>query len=105
MPLLTNQDKDSRATGTALTYITIGAVLMVIAGTSFYFFNEPFSDNRILGYIRVTTLLIGLVLLGIGLGLGQIARTTRAATTDVDKQAAMKTIRDQAQAHAEQTKL
>lgn len=79
MPLLTSQDKEARATGTALTYITIGAILTILAGTSFFFFNDPFQDNRILGYIRVATLLIGIVLLGIGLRLGQIARASVGA--------------------------
>lgn len=106
MPLLTNQDHNARATGTALTYITIGAILTILAGTSFFFFNEPFADNRILGYVRMATLLIGIVLLGIGLGLGQIARTTRAAATPAnDQQATLQAIREDTEAHAEHTKL
>ncbi len=105
MPLLTHQDKEARATGTALTYITIGAILSVLSGTSFFFFNEPFADNRILGYIRVATLLIGLVLLAIGLAVGQIARTSRPVDPEADEEAALHATREQAEAHAEHTKL
>ncbi len=39
MPLLTNQDATNKTTGTSLTYITIGAILAVLSGTSFFFFN------------------------------------------------------------------
>lgn len=87
MPLLTSQDQTSRATGTALTYITIGAILTVLSGTSFFFFTTPFEQNRILGYVRAVVLLIGVVLLVIGLAIGQISRTATKAEPTAEEQA------------------
>lgn len=98
MPLMTNQDATNKATGTSLTYITIGAILTVLSGTSFFFFNSPFADNQVLGYIRTATLLLGIVLLIIGFTVGQIARGAKAAVesptnADLAREAAAQQVR------------
>jgi hypothetical protein len=100
MPLMTNQDATNKATGTSLAYITIGAILAVFSGTSFFFFNEPFADNPLLGYIRTATLLLGIVLLVIGFTVGHIARSAKAA----QEPTAAEIARDSARAQAARTK-
>ena len=80
MPLI-NANKDSQATGTALAYITIGAILTILAGTTFFFFTDRFSSGGFLGYLRWAVLLIGVVLLVIGVGIGQISRAARPKPT------------------------
>jgi hypothetical protein len=42
----------SRLPGTALAYITFGAIMAVLAGTSYFFFE----GNAVLGYIRTSFL-------------------------------------------------
>ena len=76
MPLI-QTEHDSRS-GAALAYITIGAIMTVLAGTTFIFFKSRFTENDILGYIRVAVLLIGIVLLVIGISIGQIAKAARS---------------------------
>ncbi len=98
MPLLTNQDSARKTSGTALTYITIGAILTVLAGTSFFFFTTPFEDNRVLGYIRTVILLIGVVLFVIGIVVGQMARVNAKNEATAEEQALAGTRR---QAHNE----
>lgn len=102
MPLLTNHDQNTKATGTALTYITIGAILSVLAGTSFFFFTQPFEDNKVLGYVRVTVLLIGLVLFLIGLAVGQISRVAAKNEATAEEEALAGTKR-QAQNEAQRS--
>jgi sulfite exporter TauE/SafE len=105
MPLLTNQDATNKATGTSLTYITIGAILAVFSGTSFFFFNAPFRENDVLGYIRWATLILGIVLLLIGFGVGAIARTAKPAEEPTTAElVAREATANQARAHAQRTK-
>lgn len=85
MPLVTTRDKVPQTAGTALTYITIGAILTVLSATSFFFFSAPFSDNQILGYIRMASLILGVVLMVIGFTVIQLAKT--AAHAEVDARA------------------
>lgn len=70
--------KPSNAPGTSLSYITIGAILAVLAGTSFFFFQGS-SEHPILGYLRTCSLILGIVLLAIGFGVGHIGRVAREA--------------------------
>ena len=70
--------KPTNAPGTSLGYITIGSVLTVLAGTSYFFFNGS-NVHQILGYIRAVSLILGLVLLAIGFGVGHIGRVAREA--------------------------
>jgi hypothetical protein len=83
MTLITRPN-ESRTAGTALAYITIGAILTVRAGTSYFFFTTPFEQNQFLGYLRTAVLLLGLVLLVIGFAVGQIARGARVAEASGD---------------------
>jgi len=61
-----------------LSYITIGAILTVLAGTSFFFF-ETAKQSALLGYIRTCSLILGVALLAIGFGVGRIGRVAREA--------------------------
>ncbi len=70
-------NKPSNAPGTSLGYITVGAILAVLAGTSFFFFSN--SQNAVFGYIRTCAFIIGLILLVLGFSVGQIGRVARAA--------------------------
>src|SRR5689334_7500468 len=65
----------SRAPGTSLAYITIGAVMAVLAGTSYFFFD----GNAVVGYIRTSFLVLGIVLMIIGFTVGRIGRAARKA--------------------------
>ena len=69
---MANLSRPSSAPGTSLAYITIGAVMAVLAGTSFFFFDG--TGNRVVGYIRLSFLIIGLVLMVIGFAVGHIGR-------------------------------
>lgn len=74
MPITTTV---SKAPSTALTYITVGAIMAVLAGTSYLFFNTD--GSPVLGYIRTCFLILGLVLMVIGFAVGQIGRAARNA--------------------------
>jgi hypothetical protein len=65
----------SRAPGTSLAYITIGAIMAVLAGTSYFFF----AGNTAVGYIRTSFLILGIVLIAIGFTVGRIGRAARRA--------------------------
>ena len=65
----------SRAPGTSLAYITIGAIMAVLAGTSYFFFQ----GNAVLGYIRTSFFALGIVLMVIGFTVGHIGRAARKA--------------------------
>jgi hypothetical protein len=66
---------ESRAPGTSLAYITIGAIMAVLAGTSYFFFD----GNAYVGYIRTSFLVLGIVLMVIGFTVGHIGRAARKA--------------------------
>jgi hypothetical protein len=66
---------ESRAPATSLAYITIGAVMAVLAGTSYFFFN----GNAVVGYIRTSFFALGIVLIIIGFTVGRIGRAARKA--------------------------
>ena len=83
MPLVTSRDKVPQTAGTALTYITIGAILTVVSATSFFFFTSQFEENRVLGYIRTTALLLGIVLMVIGFTVIQLSRTAARAGAEM----------------------
>ena len=72
MPIMT---KPSSAPSTALCYITIGAIMAVLAGTSYFFYDDP--GHRFIGYIRTSFLILGIVLLVIGFAVGEISRSAR----------------------------
>jgi hypothetical protein len=65
----------SRLPGTALAYITLGAIMAVLAGTSYFFFD----GNAFIGYIRASFLVLGMVLMIIGFTVGHIGRAARKA--------------------------
>ena len=67
MPLTT---RPSGAPGTSLAYITIGAIMAVLAGTSYFFYDD--TGHRFIGYIRTSFLILGIVLLVIGGVMGLI---------------------------------
>src|SRR3954451_21125963 len=66
---------ESRAPGTSLTYLTIGAIMAVMAGTSYYFFD----GNAVIGYVRTSVLILGIVLMVIGFTVGYIGRAALKA--------------------------
>jgi len=66
---------ESRAPGTSLAYITIGAIMAVLAGTSYFFFD----GNAVVGYVRTSILVLGIVLMIIGFTVGHIGRAARKA--------------------------
>jgi hypothetical protein len=49
--------------------------MAVLAGTSYFFFN----GNAVVGYIRTSVLILGIVLMIIGFTVGQIGRAARKA--------------------------
>lgn len=65
----------SRMPGTSLAYITIGAIMAVLAGTSYFFFE----GNAFIGYVRTSFLTLGVVLIIIGFTVGHIGRAARKA--------------------------
>jgi hypothetical protein len=67
--------KPSAAPGTSLAYLTIGAIMAVLAGTSYFFFDG--SGNPVGNYIRMSFLILGIVLMVIGLTVGHIGRAAR----------------------------
>lgn len=67
--------EQSRAPGTSLAYITIGAIMAVLAGTSYFFFQ----GDAVLGYIRTSFFALGIVLMVIGFTVGHIGRAARKA--------------------------
>lgn len=66
--------KPTNAPGTSLSYITIGAVLAVISGTSYFFLSM--SEHQILNWLRACALILGLVLLAIGFAVGRIGQVS-----------------------------
>jgi hypothetical protein len=72
MPIMS---RPSSAPSTSLTYITIGAIMAVMAGTSYFFFDG--SGSRLVGYVRTSFLLLGIVLMVIGFTVGHIGRAAR----------------------------
>ncbi len=67
----------SRFPGTSLTYITVGLLMSVLAGTSYFYFDT--TGHSILSYLRAVTLAIGLGLVCIGFCVGFIGRAARTA--------------------------
>jgi hypothetical protein len=65
----------SSAPSTSLSYITIGAIMAVLAGTSCFFFDGE--SSRVFGYIRTSFLVLGIVLVVIGFTVGHIGRAAR----------------------------
>jgi hypothetical protein len=72
MPITT---RPSGAPGTSLAYITIGAIMAVLAGTSYFFFDG--TGHAIGGYFRTSFLVLGIVLVVIGFTVGHIGRAAR----------------------------
>src|SRR5205823_4969699 len=72
MPILS---RPSSAPSTSLAYITIGAIMAVLAGTSYFFFDG--SGHQFGGYIRTSFLILGIVLMVIGFTVGHIGRAAR----------------------------
>jgi hypothetical protein len=80
MPIMTRPStpdvpSTSSAPGTSLAYITIGAIMAVLAGTSYFFFNGD--SSRLIGYLRASFLVLGIVLMVIGYTVGHIGRAAR----------------------------
>jgi len=71
--------KPSPAASSALIYITIGALMSVWSGIWFAYLRNTESHNQALNYLCFGFLVTGVVLLGIGLTLGPIARWSRKA--------------------------
>jgi len=65
----------SSAPGTSLAYITIGGIMVVLAGTSYFFFDA--SNSRLVGYIRTSFLVLGILSMLIGFAVGHIGRAAR----------------------------
>jgi hypothetical protein len=76
MPLST---QPSPATRTALTYITIGALMVVWSGLWFWYLWHNPSDTSLVYYLCTGLMLTGITLVVIGLGLGQIGWSARHA--------------------------
>jgi hypothetical protein len=72
---MTIRTLNSKAPGVSLSYITFGAILAVLAGTSYAFF-QPGDGHPVLGYIRLCSLILGLVFLAIGFGVGRIGQVS-----------------------------
>ncbi len=75
MTAMTNR---SDAPGKSLGFITVGAILAVLSGTSFFFFARS-PDHPMVDYLRVVAFLLGLVFLAIGFAVGRIQRVAREA--------------------------
>jgi hypothetical protein len=76
MPLYT---QPSPAARTALTYITLGALMVVWGGLwSWYLWHHP-TDNTVVYYLCTGVILTGVTLLVIGLAIGQIGWAARHA--------------------------
>lgn len=77
--------KTPGAPGVSLSYITIGEFLTVLSGTSYAFLNPP-SGHPVIGYIRMSAFILGIVFLAIGFGVGRIGQvsgeTKRTITSD-----------------------
>jgi hypothetical protein len=76
MPLAT---QPSPATRTALTYLTVGALMVVWSGLWFWYLWHHQAESDLVYYICTGLLLTGLTLIVIGLGLGQIGWAARHA--------------------------
>jgi hypothetical protein len=76
MPILS---KPSSAAGTAIVYITVGALLDVWGIVWWIYLWSTGSERRALYYICAGIILSGLTLLTIGLALGRIGRSARRA--------------------------
>jgi hypothetical protein len=74
-PTVSDLQAGSRAPAASLAYITIGAIMAVLAGTSYFFFD----GNAVVGYIRTSFFVLGIVLIGIGFTVGRIGRAARKA--------------------------
>jgi hypothetical protein len=81
MPLTT---QPSPATRTALTYITIGALMVVWSGLWFWYLWHNPSDTSLVYYLCSGLMLTGITLAVIGLGLGQIGWAARHADLPPD---------------------
>lgn len=81
--------KSSNAPATSLTFLTIGGILTVLSGVSFFFFTTT-AGHEILGYVRVCAFLLGLGSLALGFGAGRIIGLTaqQAQVGATDPQAA-----------------
>jgi hypothetical protein len=80
MPIMTRSatpilPSTSSAPGTSLAYITIGAIMAVLAGTSYFFFDG--NGSPLIGYLRTSFLVLGIVLVVIGFTVGHIGRAAR----------------------------
>ena len=67
--------RPTNAPGVSLKYVTIGAVLAVLSGTSYYFLPRT-SDHAFLEYCRMCALILGVVLLVIGFAVGRIGQVS-----------------------------
>jgi RsiW-degrading membrane proteinase PrsW (M82 family) len=76
MPLLS---KPSNAAKAAVKFITIGALIAVWSGIWFYYMNKHSPSSDLAWYFCLGFMLTGLVLLVIGLAIGQIGRAARNA--------------------------
>jgi hypothetical protein len=76
MPLST---QPSPATRTALTYITVGALMVVWSGLWFWYLARNPPDTSMVWYLCSGLMLTGITLVVIGLGLGQIGWSARHA--------------------------
>ena len=72
---MTVQQKPITPPSTSLSYVTIGAILTVVAGTSFFFWGFN-SGHPVIGYTRTVGLILGIALLLIGFGVGRIGQVS-----------------------------
>ena len=76
MPLMS---RPASTTYASLTYITLGALTDVWSGVWFWYLREYAPASRLPFFFCYGFLLTGLVLLVIGLGMGQLGRAARSA--------------------------
>src|SRR5262249_21283729 len=80
--------KPTNAPGTSLSYVTIGAILTVVSGTSYYFFTFG-SEHAVLGYLRMCGLILGVAFLTIGFAvgrIGQVSGETQPVVTELTRE-------------------
>jgi hypothetical protein len=76
MPLTT---QPSPATRTALTYITVGSLMVVWSGLWYWYLWHNPPETSLVWYLCTGLMLTGITLVVIGLGLGQIGWSARHA--------------------------
>jgi len=75
--------QQSSSAQAALVYVTAGALLIVWTAVWFFYLNNHPPEGNWVWYVCAGSLLSGLVLLVIGLGVGQIGRSARQADSTV----------------------